>query len=149
MKTLLEFLEENRSKLKNGIYSVSGMGNLIFNNAMLDSSVIRWRELAKTDEKYVLHDGEVTRITWGIVEDDESVRESHNGKKENKYNRQCKGITIDVYDVLKAFAVTDPALQHLIKKALCAGLRGHKNKEQDLIDIYDSAKRALELYNDD
>lgn len=62
MKTLLEFLEENRSKLKDGVYSVSGMGNLIFNNGMLDGSVIRWRELAKTDEKYVLHDGKVTRI---------------------------------------------------------------------------------------
>lgn len=70
-------------------------------------------------------------------------------KQKNKYNRQCKGVTIDVYDVLKAFEVADPALQHLIKKALCAGLRGHKNKEQDLIDILDSAKRALELYHDD
>lgn len=70
-------------------------------------------------------------------------------KPKNKYNRQCKGVTIDVYDVLKAFNVTDPALQHLIKKALCAGLRGHKNKEQDLIDILDSAKRALELHHDD
>lgn len=65
--------------------------------------------------------------------------------KPNKYNRQCKGVTIDVYDVLKAFEVTDPALQHLIKKALCAGLRGHKNLETDLNDILESAKRAVEL----
>jgi len=63
----------------------------------------------------------------------------------NKYNRKCKGITIDVYDVLKAFDVENPALQHLIKKALCVGIRGHKTKEQDLKDIYDSAKRAIEL----
>jgi len=63
----------------------------------------------------------------------------------NKYNRELKGVTVDVYDVLKAFEVTDPALQHLIKKALCAGLRGHKNKDQDLQDILDSAKRAVEL----
>lgn len=63
----------------------------------------------------------------------------------NKYNRQCKGMTIDVYDVLAAFNVTNPALQHLVKKALCTGLRGHKDKSQDLQDILDSAKRALEL----
>jgi len=63
----------------------------------------------------------------------------------NKYHRDLKGVTVDVYDVLKAFEVTDPALQHLIKKALCAGLRGHKNKDQDLQDILDSAKRAVEL----
>lgn len=63
----------------------------------------------------------------------------------NKYNRPCKGATIDVYDVLQAFEVTNPALQHLIKKALCAGLRGHKDREQDLSEILESAKRAIEL----
>ena len=66
-------------------------------------------------------------------------------KPKNKYHRNLKGVTVDVYDVLKAFEVTDPALQHLIKKALCAGLRGHKNKDQDLQDILESAKRAVEL----
>ncbi len=63
----------------------------------------------------------------------------------NKYTRPCKGITIDVYDVLQAFEVTNPALQHLIKKALCAGLRGHKNRQQDMNEILESAKRAIEL----
>lgn len=63
----------------------------------------------------------------------------------SKYDRPCKGVTIDVYDVLKAFEVTNPALQHLIKKALCAGLRGHKDKEQDLCEVLSSAKRAIEL----
>ena len=62
-----------------------------------------------------------------------------------KYNRPCKGITIDVYDVLKAFNVTCPALQHLIKKALAVGQRGHKDASEDLKDILASAKRAIEL----
>jgi len=62
-----------------------------------------------------------------------------------KYNRPCKGIAIDVYDVLQAFEVTNPALQHLIKKALCAGLRGHKDRQQDLNEILESARRAIEL----
>ena len=66
-----------------------------------------------------------------------------------KYNRNIKGVTVDVYDVLKAFNVTCPALQHLIKKALCAGLRGHKNRTQDLQDIVDSALRAQCLDKDD
>ena len=69
-----------------------------------------------------------------------------------KYDRKIIGyaddgkttaVDVDVYDVLKAFAVTDPALQHLIKKALCAGLRGHKDVEQDLIDIRESSVKAL------
>ncbi|EDU9146098.1 hypothetical protein ZY07_002544 [Salmonella enterica subsp. enterica serovar Thompson] len=63
----------------------------------------------------------------------------------SKYNRNIKGVTVDVYDVLQAFNVTNPALQHLIKKALCAGLRGHKDRMQDLIETRDSAIRAIEL----
>lgn len=64
---------------------------------------------------------------------------------DSKYNRPCKGISIDVYDVLKAFNVTCPALQHLIKKALAVGQRGHKGASEDLKDILVSAKRAIEL----
>lgn len=68
----------------------------------------------------------------------------------SKYNRTIKNakgetMEVDVYDVLQAFDVQCPALQHLAKKALCAGLRGHKSREQDLLDIQASAKRAIEL----
>lgn len=55
-------------------------------------------------------------------------------------------LTVDVYDVLEAFQVTCPALQHLTKKALCVGIRGHKDTEQDLKDIIASAQRALQLH---
>ena len=52
---------------------------------------------------------------------------------------------MDVYDVLEAFKVTCPALQHLIKKALCAGLRGHKDIIQDLRDIEAYSKQAIRI----
>ena len=65
---------------------------------------------------------------------------------DNKYLREIKpGVFVDVYDVLMAWNVTNPALQHLIKKALQPGNRGHKSREQDLQDIIDSAIRAKEL----
>lgn len=64
----------------------------------------------------------------------------------NKYSREIKpGVHVDVYDVLKAWDVRNPALQHLAKKALQAGNRGHKDLMEDLQDILDSAKRAIEL----
>lgn len=63
----------------------------------------------------------------------------------SKYTKQIRGVSIDVYDVLKAWGVTNPALQHLIKKALQCGGRGHKDVQQDLQDIIDSAVRAKEL----
>jgi len=40
-------------------------------------------------------------------------------------------VLVDVYDVLKAFNVTCPAMQHAIKKMLCSGDRGYKDAEQD------------------
>ncbi|QJQ80406.1 hypothetical protein PF621_gp23 [Salmonella phage vB_SenTO17] len=64
----------------------------------------------------------------------------------NKYHREIKpGVFVDVYDVLKAWDVRNPALQHLIKKALAVGQRGHKDAAEDLQDIVDSALRAWEL----
>ena len=54
-------------------------------------------------------------------------------------------LTVDVYDVLQAFGVTCPALQHAIKKLLCAGLRGGKSAEQDIEEAANSCRRAIEL----
>lgn len=62
-----------------------------------------------------------------------------------KYNRTIKGVSVDIYDILHSFEVTNPALQHLIKKALCPGMRGHKDRMQDLMEVRDSAIRAIEL----
>jgi len=67
----------------------------------------------------------------------------------NKYKREVKpGVFVDVYDVIRAFAVTDPCLQHAIKKLLAAGERGHKNRLEDLEDIVASTKRAIEIHKE-
>lgn len=95
-------------------------------------------EVVKYDPTKV--DGE-QRVKCGELKIDGEWHES----TINKYTRDCKGVQVDVYDVLQAFDVTNPALQHLIKKALCVGIRGHKTKQQDLQDIIDSAIRAKEL----
>lgn len=61
---------------------------------------------------------------------------------EDRYGDSCH---IDVYDVLKAFEVTCPATQHAIKKLLCTGLRGHKDRDTDLLEAKESIVRAIEL----
>lgn len=62
----------------------------------------------------------------------------------DKYKREIKpGVFVDVYDVLACFEVTNAALAHAAKKILAAGKRGHKDYEQDLIDILSSVERAL------
>lgn len=66
-------------------------------------------------------------------------------QKSNKYIRTVKGVEMDVYDVLKGFNVTCPAMQHALKKMLCSGLRGHKDSVQDKNEAIASIKRSIEL----
>ena len=63
----------------------------------------------------------------------------------NKYIRDLKGVQVDVYDVLKAFNVTCPAMQHAAKKVLCAGIRGHKDALKDKREAIQSIQRSIEL----
>ena len=69
-------------------------------------------------------------------------------KAHNKYKRKVPTLEIDVYDILKAFNVVNPATQHAIKKLLCAGDRGYKDKVQDLKEALASISRAIELESD-
>ena len=67
-------------------------------------------------------------------------------RKHRHYFKDVSNIAeIDIYTVLKLFEVTDPCLQHIVKKALCAGKRGHKDMMEDLQNIVDTAIRAVEL----
>ena len=69
----------------------------------------------------------------------------------NKYDRPIKSktdgeiIIADVYSILKAFDVKNPATQHAIKKLLASGQRGYKDIIQDLEEAKDSILRAIEL----
>ena len=63
----------------------------------------------------------------------------------SKYKRKIKGQTIDVYDVLKAFEVHNPAVQHALKKLLMKGTRGHKDYIKDLGEAVVSIHRAIQL----
>ena len=58
--------------------------------------------------------------------------------------------TVDVYRVLKLFNVTDPCIQHAVKKLLVAGGRGAgKSIERDLREARDSINRALQMIAED
>jgi hypothetical protein len=54
-------------------------------------------------------------------------------------------IFVDVYDVLLAFKVINPAVQHAIKKLLVSGERGYKSTVQDLNEAIISINRAIEI----
>jgi len=63
----------------------------------------------------------------------------------SKYHVQIKGQWVDVYDILTAYSVTNPADAHAIKKMLCPGRRGAKDGIQDRQEAIVSLQRAIEL----
>jgi hypothetical protein len=59
-------------------------------------------------------------------------------------NKQGESIEVDIYDVLRAWNVTDPAQAHGLKKQLQPGLRGSKSVEQDLEEGLNSLQMHLQ-----
>ena len=66
-------------------------------------------------------------------------------KELNKYHVLINGKLTDVYDILVAYGVTNPADAHAIKKMLCPGKRGAKDGIQDRREAIASLERAIEL----
>lgn len=72
----------------------------------------------------------------------DSVRSKHSHYHKNVTNLDF----IDVYRVLQLFNVTDPCIQHTVKKLLVAGGRGAgKDITRDIQESIDSLKRWQEM----
>lgn len=71
--------------------------------------------------------------------------------KHSHYHKDVSGLTaIDVYRVLSLFNVTDPCIQHAIKKLLVAGGRGAgKDIDKDIQESIDSLVRWKEIRQED
>ena len=65
--------------------------------------------------------------------------------KDEEFEDKKVSCLVDVYNVLEAFEVTNPATAHAVKKLLACGQRGYKDIQQDLQEAIDSLKRAKEL----
>lgn len=58
-------------------------------------------------------------------------------------------IQVDIYRVLSAYGVTNPAAAHAIKKLLCAGLRGKADALTDLKEALESVEEAIVVHQQD
>lgn len=70
-------------------------------------------------------------------------------RKYNHYFRECRYRVIDFYRIADLFGITDPTLQHIIKKGLAAGKRGSKDFRKDLEEMRDTLNRRLEMLDED
>lgn len=76
---------------------------------------------------------------------------SNQPKKHSHYCRDVSSLqTLDVYRVLKLFNVTDPCLQHAVKKLLVAGGRGAgKDIDRDIQEAIDTLVRWQDMRHED
>jgi hypothetical protein len=71
-------------------------------------------------------------------------------KKYPHYFRDVSHLqVIDIYRVIDLFGITDPCLQHALKKVVAAGKRGAKDTEKDIDEAIDSLNRKLEMMAED
>lgn len=63
----------------------------------------------------------------------------------NPYKKDVSNLsTIDIYGIADLYDIYDNRQFHALKKILCAGKRGAKNKHQDLIEAMESIVSLLE-----
>lgn len=75
-----------------------------------------------------------------------AVKEKHS----HYYKNVAHLKDIDAYRVLERFGVTDPSIQHAVKKLLVAGGRGAgKDQDQDVQEAIDSLQRFQEMRIED
>ena len=72
------------------------------------------------------------------------MKENH-----NHYFKPCPYDTLDVYRVINIFGVSDPCIQHALKKLLCSGVRGHKDQSKDIQDVIDTLERWKQMRCED
>lgn len=70
-------------------------------------------------------------------------------RKHSHYFREFPYDNIDVYRIIETFEITCPAAQHILKKVIATGKRGHKDLQRDWQDIVDSAQRKIEMLEED
>jgi len=66
-------------------------------------------------------------------------------RRYSHYFREVPYSHIDVYRVLQLFGVTDPCIQHAVKKLLAAGARGAKDARKDIAEAIVSLQRWQQM----
>ncbi|ANY29605.1 ATPase [Pseudoalteromonas phage BS5] len=84
---------------------------------------------------------QVEQLSMGSIEPRKQLKDG------NKYHRTIYGlcgtpVKVDVYRVSDAFPTGSAPIDHAVKKMLCAGLRGHKDKLTDIDNAIESLQAA-------
>lgn len=122
------------------LYVSEGGGETEAENTELNTKAGEWYWEWETGEPNI---GCIVKWRYAVQENLEEAK--HEGAKHTHYFKACPYESVDVYRLLEMFNVTDPCLQHVIKKALVAGGRGHKDIGKDVQDCIDTLERWKQM----
>ena len=85
-------------------------------------------------------------ITQSIPGDRLAEAFPDNAMKELASKTQVGNIVIvDVYDIINCLNITDPGLQHAVKKLLFCGTRGKNDSISDMKEAIDAIERSIDF----
>lgn len=89
----------------------------------------------------------ITRTIF--VKKEQVVADKRNVISKPKHSHYFKNVShlewVDAYRVADLFGVTDPCIQHALKKLLVTGNRGYKDVATDVQDVIDTLGRWKEM----
>ena len=144
--------DESNNYIEGNKYFIPYVGVATFVGA--DSDISYYYVFSVKNKKFYYHivdcferDGSTSfkQVIQSHSEVDTEQKHSPSSKHSHYFKDVSKLDKIDVYSVLALFEVTDPCIQHAVKKLLCTGNRGHKDFNKDVQDSIDSLQRCLEL----
>lgn len=72
-----------------------------------------------------------------------------NKEKHSHYFKHWGNKKLDIYRIIDLWNITDPCIQHALKKLICTGGRGHKSVEEDIQNVIDTLERWKEMQEED
>lgn len=113
-------------------------------------SLGEWRETDYCPEN--LKHWNSWRVAWQRESLNDKIATAEVARKEEKHSHYKKDVShlkmIDPYRIADLYDL-HPCADHIMKKSLCAGNRGHKDTLRDIQDIIDTAERWKQMIEED
>lgn len=91
-------------------------------------------------------------LIWQRETINDKIATAEVARQEEKHSHYKKDVSnlkmIDPYRIADLYDL-HPCADHIMKKSLCAGNRGHKDKLRDIQDIIDTAERWKQMIEED
>lgn len=138
--TLVELSKEDAESNPEQYIEVPEWGNYAYNN---DTGVYFLKDAARYSQ---------SSLVWHRESINDKIATAEVARQEEKHSHYKKDVShlnvIDPYRIADLYDL-HPCADHIMKKSLCAGSRGHKDTLRDIQDIIDTAERWKQMIEED